>query len=85
VLKKTHHESELIDLKNRYLKQLELQHYNHLKQVYNAERQRLILAEAKQIQFQRQVYEQAKKIVKQKMAEREANAKQWGRENYNTH
>lgn len=70
VTKKTYNEAEFVELKNRFLASLELQHYNHLKQKYEQEQKHKLMEELNERQFQKDVFERAKKIVKQKLQEK---------------
>lgn len=76
VTKKSYTEAEFVELKNRFLASLELQHYNHLKQKYEHEQKHKLLAELKEREFQKDVFERAKKIVKQKIQEKALAAKE---------
>lgn len=69
-LEKTYREEELIELKDYYLKKLEIDYYNQLKIQYENEQKRKMLEEYKQKVFMYDVFERAKlKLQTAKAAE----------------
>lgn len=66
VLEKTFTEQEMIELKNRYLRQFELMHYNHLKQQYEQDSKRELKKVLDERRFQYQVFQRAKELYNNK-------------------
>jgi large subunit ribosomal protein L24 len=62
VLEKTFMEQEMIELKNRYLRQLELMHYNHLRQKYEQEQKKELKKMLDERRFQYRVLHRAKEL-----------------------
>ena len=66
VLDKTFTEQEMIELKNKYLRQMELAYYNHLKQKYENEQKDQVKKTLYQRRFQYEVYQRAKQLYADK-------------------
>ena len=65
VLDKTYKEQEMIELKNRYLRQLELVHYNTLRQLYEENQKKELKKLLDERRFEYQVFQRARQLFAQ--------------------
>lgn len=70
---RTYHENELIELKNHYLRKLEMRHYKRLKQEWEQENRQRMKDMYRDHKFQREVFERAQRIMQQRQ-QQEAGA-----------
>jgi large subunit ribosomal protein L24 len=68
VTEKTYTEQEIIELKNRYLRSMELMHYNQLKQQYENQQKKEVKKTLDQRRFQFEVYRKAKEMFQQQQS-----------------
>ena len=80
MLRKSHHEYEMVDLKNRYLKSLEVTYYGMLKKEYEVQHEDEMKQLLDEKLFQRAVFARAQELMflqqqeQQKAADEDASA-----------